>query len=101
MKTLLLIVAVALALTGCATPPNLQTQLTDFCAVATPELASFQAVQADLSPKAQSALATAGPILAAVCAPGVIATSDNLQQLTVTALPALTIVAVEYAAAKK
>lgn len=90
------------ALGACASPsgqaPDLQAQLGAFCNVATTEVAAFESVMLDLSPKAQQALATAGPLVATLCAPGVIASADNLQQFTANVLPALTILAIEYAA---
>lgn len=100
MKKLALIAAFFLA--GCATTtPDLQTQLTDFCNVATPEIASFQAVESDLSAKAQTALNTAAPLVSTLCASGTVASAASIQTFTQTILPQLTIVAVEYAASKK
>jgi hypothetical protein len=94
--------AIALsALAGCATTgdaPSLQAQLAAFCGIAKPEIAAFQSVQLDLSPKAQQALAGAAPLVNTLCEPDVVATADDLQQFTAAVLPALTVIAVEYAA---
>ena len=79
----------------------MQGQLASFCAIAPAEVQAFVAGQAALSTTAQKALPTVQQGVAAMCAPGVIATSQTLTQFAQVVLPAFTTIALEYAASKK
>jgi hypothetical protein len=106
MKNLLsvaIVTAAALLLGACATQTpgemqaNLQSQITMLCPTATAEVATLQSLRDELAADVSKAVDDAAPVVATVCAPGFSATSANMA----TFLPAVTVIAVQYAASHK
>lgn len=105
MKTFAHIICAALFLMlgACATQTpaeiqaNLQAQLTEFCPTATAEVSTLQLLSADLPADVNQKINDAAPIINAACTPGFIPTSTNMA----TFLPAITVIAVQFAANHK
>ncbi len=96
MKRILLAVAVCAALSACAAAPtqaDLQAQVDLLCPTAQAEALTLQSLSAELPPDVNTAVSTASPVIATVCAPGFLATSTNIA----TFLPAVTVIAVQFA----
>jgi hypothetical protein len=86
MKRILLAAALCAAFSACTTAPtqaDLQAQINLLCPTATAEV--------------NTAVSTSAPVISTVCAPGFLATSTNIA----TFLPAVTVIAVQYAANHK
>jgi hypothetical protein len=104
MKTAIVCVAIA-ALAGCASIPQTpaeidaaaQAQLTATCPTAQAEVTTLQSLNASLPADINSAVDDAAPIIATFCAPGFAVSSANMA----TFLPAVTVIAVQYAATHK
>jgi hypothetical protein len=92
----LVVLIAACATTGTNTPA---AQLTLWCPTAQAEVSAFQSVSAQLTPDANKALAVAAPLVATICSPTAIAaaTSGDVATFTAQVIPALTVIAVEYA----
>ncbi|WP_216749913.1 hypothetical protein [Paraburkholderia fungorum] len=100
MKQILLAAAVCGTLSACASAPtqaDLQSQIDILCPTAAAEVATLQSLSAELPADVNTAVSTAAPVIATVCAPGFLATSTNIA----TFLPAVTVIAVQYAANHK
>jgi hypothetical protein len=100
MKRIFLAAAICAAFAACTTAPtqaDLQSQIDLLCPTATAEVATLQSLSAELPADVNTAVATSAPVIATVCAPGFLATSSNIS----TFLPAVTVIAVQYAANHK
>jgi hypothetical protein len=95
--------SLAVLIAACATTGGTVTpasQLTMWCPTAQSEISAFESVSAQLTPTANQALAVAAPLVVTMCSPTAIAaaTSGDVATFTAQVLPALTVIAVEYAA---
>lgn len=103
---LCLIAATAL-FAGCATtggtPQTPQQVLQAYCNVSTPEIAAFNAAGAVFTPTVQAALKLVTPLNATLCSTTSIAgaTPADVQTYIAQILPAITTIAIEFAAAQK
>lgn len=97
--TLAAAIAATLVLGACATTTqtDVQNQISALCPTATAEVETLQSLRADLDANVMSAVDAAAPVIATMCAPGFAATSANLSDF----LPAVTVIAVQYAATHK
>lgn len=95
-----------LVLGACATggmPQTPQQVMQAYCTVSTPEIAAFQADAALFTPQVQKALKVVTPLNTALCSPTAItgATQADIQTYLAQVLPALTTIAIEFAAVQK
>lgn len=104
MKYLILTILLAM-LAACGSVPQtpaqietaVQAQVTATCPTATAEVATLQSLNASLPPNVVTAVNDAAPVIATICAPGFTASSTTMA----TFLPAVTVIAVQYAANHK
>lgn len=98
----LALLALIALLSGCATVSTQTPQqaLQAYCTVSVPEIAAFQASATLLSPTAQKALLVVAPLNATLCSPTSIAaaTQGDVTTYMQQVLPALTTLAIEFAA---
>lgn len=100
-----LVLALLVALCACSSVPQtpaqiesaVQAQVTATCPTATAEVATLQSLNASLPANVVDAVNDAAPVIATICAPGFTASSTTMA----TFLPAVTVIAVQYAANHK
>lgn len=105
MKIILITAAVAVAMAACAgvpqTPAQIeaaaQAQITATCPVVQAEITSLESLSTSLPADVNAAVSDASLAIAPICAPGFSASTASLA----TFLPAVTVIAVQYAANKK
>lgn len=98
----LVLVALVSLLSACAGIPQtpaqieaaVQAQVTATCPTAQAEVSTLQSLSANLPQNVNLAVNNASPIIATICAPGFTVSSTTMA----TFLPAVTVIAVQYAA---
>jgi hypothetical protein len=105
MKTLAFSIVIFASLAACSAVPQTpeqiqsaaQAQITATCPTAQAEVLTLQSLGAQLPANVNTAVNDAAPIIATMCAPGFVVSPSSMAEF----LPAVTIVAVQYAAAHK